>query len=159
MNRLILLFLPFFTGWNISWSSERILPGNFIIYLTLKTHDTAYFNRTINSHSFDAGTSQKVKFENSEWDLSLSLTESGSRDATDIEAIFICTKGKLEAASVAVDFIKNNWNESNYVLVPAALYNGNRYPWRRIQYSPKLMDPRDIGPDKGIIVRCAKTKS
>jgi hypothetical protein len=53
---------------------------------------------------------------------------------------------------VALDLNLSDWSTDNYVLVPAALYNGNRYPYRRIRYSPKLMDPRDISPDQGIIL-------
>jgi len=36
--------------------------------------------------------------------------------------------------------------------MPGAAYNGNRFESRRIRYSPKLLDSRDIGPDKPMII-------
>ncbi|NJK94306.1 MAG: hypothetical protein HC905_04600 [Bacteroidales bacterium] len=36
--------------------------------------------------------------------------------------------------------------------MPGATYNGNRFESRRIFYSPKLLDPRDIGPDKPPVI-------
>jgi len=63
-----------------------------------------------------------------------------------------CLRGELAQASVAVDFDFTDWSEENHVLLPAAAYNGNRFASRRIAYSPKLNDPRDIGPDQPTIV-------
>jgi len=36
--------------------------------------------------------------------------------------------------------------------MPGAAYNGNRFESRRIRYSPKLLDSRDIGPEKPLII-------
>lgn len=61
-------------------------------------------------------------------------------------------EGSIPHAAVGVEFKIADWDNSDYLLMPAAAYNGNRFQSRRIAYSPKLLDPKDIGPDKYIII-------
>ncbi len=72
--------------------------------------------------------------------------------ALDCEVTFTCVSGRLPNASVSVDLEFADWSVENYVLMPAAAYDGNRFLSRRLPYSPKLWFVEDIGPDKPIIV-------
>lgn len=73
-------------------------------------------------------------------------------DAVDVKVLFTCTGGSHRETSVSVVLLFDNWSKENYVLMPAAAYNGNRFDSRRIAYSPKLLDVRDVGKDKPIIL-------
>lgn len=79
-------------------------------------------------------------------------TNAIENNSIDIVVTFKCIKGKVEQASLAVDLDYAKWNVENYVLMPSAVYNGNRYAWRRLRYSPKLHDIKDIGISKPIII-------
>lgn len=63
-----------------------------------------------------------------------------------------CISGYFENASVNLEFEINDWQPENYICIPAAVYNGNRFESRKIPYSPKLIDENDIGPEKPIII-------
>ena len=150
MKKLIFLLAIFLSA---SAFAQPELPGNLQIGISFKTYNTELFNQVVHHKKLNSAAFESVHFQNSEWKTDVTYSEvSDKKDAVDLEIIFICTEGELENASVSLDLNLSNWSTDNFVLVPAALYNGNRYPWRRIRYSPKLMDPRDIGPDKGIIL-------
>jgi hypothetical protein len=95
----------------------------------------------------------KIDFLTSSWTISttaelspmqpekLTLTFSSRLDS-----------GTLQSSNLSFSLEMNKWSDLNYVLMPGAAYNGNRYESRRIRYSPKLLDPRDIGPTKSMIV-------
>jgi hypothetical protein len=87
----------------------------------------------------------------SKWTVSMACTPV-AEDGYDCEVEFTCVSGGLSDASVSVDFEFSGWSVKNYVLMPAAAYDGNRFQSRRIPYSPKLWFADDIGPDKPIIV-------
>ena len=132
---------------------NRSLKDSISFTVGFKTYDPDYFNKVIREEQVEAISGNAISYQGSQWRLEIitgeNLAEKGIRDM-----IFelVCTQGSIANASVAVNINFDDWSKDNFVMVPAALYNGNRYPWRRIRYSPKLMDPRDIGPDKGIIL-------
>ena len=63
-----------------------------------------------------------------------------------------CISGYFENVCVHLEFEINDWQPENYICIPAAVYNGNRFESRKIPYSPKLIDEKDIGPGKPIII-------
>jgi hypothetical protein len=90
---------------------------------------------------------------NSTWQIEKQTIAVPNRpEATEYKITFVCTSGQLDQASISITLAYNDWKEQNYVLLPGAAYNGNRFPWRRLRYSPKLHDIKDIGPDKPIII-------
>lgn len=100
-----------------------------------------------------SGDRQKLKIDDAHWQITLSRQPvPGNPEAIDYEVRFVCRRGEFRQGSVSVDLAFSNWSTENYVLLPAAAYNGNRFTYRRIRYSPKLLDPRDIGPDIPTIV-------
>ncbi|MCC5932564.1 MAG: hypothetical protein JJU28_25185 [Cyclobacteriaceae bacterium] len=95
----------------------------------------------------------KVQFLESVWRVQTTIREVGDdHRGFDVSVNFICEKGEVSSASLSLEVEFDNWSADNFVLLPAAAYNGNRFPYRRIDYSPKLLDPRDIGPEIGTIV-------
>jgi hypothetical protein len=97
------------------------------------------------------GEPQELELAGSRWEASVKATPLDGV-AFDFEVIFTCVSGALPDASVSVDLEFSDWSVENYVLMPAAAYDGNRFPSRRIPYSPKLWFVEDIGPDKPVIV-------
>ncbi len=120
----------------------------------INQYDKDQNNLLINKNKF-ALTEGKLlqQFQQSSWEVNTTVTlVADKKEAVDYTVTFHCINGSVEAASVSVDIDWNNWSEKNYVLLPAAAYNGNRYEWRRLRYSPKLYEVQDIGIDKPIIL-------
>ncbi len=66
---------------------------------------------------------------NQQKDWQSRFTESGvNKDGSiEVSASFKLIKGTAPSTAVAVNFNFDNWSRDNYVLVPAIVYNGNRY--------------------------------
>jgi hypothetical protein len=98
-----------------------------------------------------AGTTQY--FQDSKWEISYKATPVSDRaDAVEIEMLFKVIEGKTAQTAPVVELQFSDWDTANYVLMPSAAYNGNRFESRRIRYSPKLLDPKDIGATKPTII-------
>lgn len=77
------------------------------------------------THAFGSG---KLKIDDSVWACDLRAEKAPEdSDALDLAFSFKLSEGSAHHAgvAVAVDFAK--WSSENYVLVPAAVYNGNRF--------------------------------
>lgn len=110
------------------------------------------YNRLVRQERVDlSGPEQDLEIAGSKWRISYQAIPSGA-DETELEITFKCESGQLSAASVCVELEVADWSVENYVLLPSAVYAGNRFPSRRIPYSPKLCQIEDIGPDKPMIV-------
>lgn len=122
------------------------------ISVGLQVFDTSLNNRII-QQTFTPlqGSKTTLRVNQSEWEVRDSMLKT-AKGATDHYIEFSCTAGILQQANAVVSFSFPNWNASNYVLLPAAVYNGNRFPSRRLRYSPKLHDIKDIGYDKPMII-------
>ena len=134
----------------LSWLGENHLK----IIGRINQYDGQRYNLLVNQQKFqlDKG-SQLQSFLGSGWEITSKVSlVAGESDAFDYTVIFKCKSGRISQSSVSVDLEAGNWSEKNYVLLPAAVYNGNRYPSRRLRYSPKLYDVKDIGIDKPIII-------
>jgi hypothetical protein len=78
--------------------------------------------------------------EGSEWKFSSKIISvSGDDDALDVENTWTLTKGKATQTAVAVSFDFDNWTDKNFVFAPAAIYNGNRFEVKKIDYPPYLL--------------------
>jgi len=49
---------------------------------------------------------------------------------------FQVKKGDAKKAGVAINFLFSNWSKDNYVIIPSAAYNGNRFDVLKYQYPP-----------------------
>ncbi len=61
--------------------------------------------------------------------------------AIDMTFNFILKHGSMQSAAVGVVFSFGNWSVDNYVLMPSAVYNGNRYESISMPYPPLFGDP------------------
>lgn len=57
-------------------------------------------------------------------------------DAADVAVRFKRTTGMVKSTAVSADLSFGNWSRTNYVMVPASVYNGNRYHAIGQTYNP-----------------------
>lgn len=146
---LALLLMSISTG----LLGQPVFESDFNLSFSFRQYDYELYNHQVCHQEFLLTTEkQHIIFQGSEWNVINKSSASAYEGGTDYSLTFECVDGSLNSSNISIDIALNNWSSSNYVLMPGAVYNGNRYPSRRISYSPKLLDPRDIGPDKGIIL-------
>jgi len=95
--------------------------------------------------------STKINIHGNEWqtDVKVEMVNEGT---IDLEVTFRLDKGTCLQANLGVGFRFKNWSTENYVLMPSAIYNGNRFQSKKIEYPPILTDPEDLGKDRSIII-------
>lgn len=69
------------------------------------------------------------------------------KDAFSLKFKFTMETGHESKASLGFSFVFDNWRKSNYVLMPAAAYNGNRFNSYKTKYPPQITNPEYIGRD------------
>jgi len=137
----------------LSVSSGIAQSVNDIFSVRFKTYDYERYNLLVGEKEFVASQNDLVEYNSSKWQTEIrKLSSDSEHEYHDYQVTLKCLEGKLDQSSVSLVFLQNQWNPSNFVLMPGALYNGNKYDYRRIRYSPKLMDPRDIGKDVPILL-------
>lgn len=70
----------------------------------------------------------------------------------DITARFLLREGFEAESDVALGVRFSDWSVDNYVLLPAAIYAGNRFESREGEYPPLLEHADDLGPDCPTII-------
>jgi len=84
-----------------------------------------------------------LKTKTGDWNLRLNANPvSGHPEMMDVSALFQLKSGVAKASAVSLSFDFSRWNPKNYVLVPAAVYNGNRYRSIGNGYDPPY--PKDM---------------
>lgn len=152
MKTLWLLVLTVMSGFG---SAQAILRPQ--LNLRVSKYDYSRFNKII-SESTISEDSLKVKrlfkIEDGKWEMGISHSRhSLNEDTIDSYRVSLrLDNGKAESSAVAVTLEFKDWERKGYLLMPASAYNGNRYESRRIRYSPKLNDNRDMGADCPIII-------
>jgi len=138
----------------ISRSFDQLLESfSASIYGRLNVYDYSQYDRPLNSSRFKITAISRQSLCGSEWKVIKTVHPvQGRKGSMECSVTFLCSAGNLKQGSVAVDIDFAHWSTNNYVLLPAAAYNGNRYDSRRLRYSPKLHDIKDIGPDVPIII-------
>lgn len=121
---------------------------------TVRQHDHERYNRVVlEQQDYLADDHDAViNVGNAQWRLMLQQTPVPGKNALDLTLRATLAKGSSPQTSLSLDVMVAKWSTANYVLMPGAAYNGNRFQSRRIAYSPKLLDPKDIGPDKPTII-------
>ena len=132
-----------------SWLSP--LQGD--LFVRFNNYDPDLFNKLTARRIVLPGAGTSVDLPGSSWQVEV-RTAAVPEDAgaMDITVLFRCTSGEMKNASLSAGVVFDDWSVKNYVLMPGAAYNGNRYTSRRINYSPKLYDERDMKVDMPIIL-------
>ena len=94
--------------------------------------------------------SQTIKVREEEWKNTSKVMEQSDNE-TEAQYTFELTKGKAEQAGVSVVFSFNDWSTDNYVIMPSALYNGNRFDVLPYPYNP-LFKRKDFDVNKPITI-------
>ena len=94
--------------------------------------------------------SQTIKAREEEWKTILKVSEQSDNE-TEALYSFELTKGKSKQTGVSVVFSFNEWNTDNYVIMPSALYNGNRFDVLPYPYNP-LFKRKDFDVNKPITI-------
>ncbi len=148
----LLLILPILLS---AQNLHQILKSNNIKLSALITeYDSDYNNRVQNKYSVElTGNEAGISYGNTTWKIILTDPSVDVKNGVfKARLLFKCTGGKATNSSVSFALNFNDWSKENYVLMPACAYNGNRFESRKIGYSPKLFEMRDIGTDKPTII-------
>ena len=93
-----------------------------------------------------------------EWMLDFSESKvAGQPDATDFLLTWTLQKGQVNEVAVGVRFQVQDWSAENYVFIPAAIYNGNRFDIKKIGYPPYWYDPSEWRLDMPTTITPAPT--
>ena len=153
MRKHLILIFTLFISINLLGNSTSAKNQKFNLSANFRKFDFNLYNQQINTQTIKLNENNLiVDFLNSKWEIIVNSKNTETKDAKDYNVVFKCIDGQVKSSNISVEITFDNWSRNNYVLMPGAAYNGNRYPSRCIRYSPKLLDPRDIGPDKGIIL-------
>lgn len=74
-----------------------------------------------------AGKSGRLQIENSTWRCDITESLPSKDGSIKAEAKFKLEKGSLRSSGIAVTFDFADWSTGNYVMIPAIVYNGNRF--------------------------------
>lgn len=119
-----------------------------------RQHDYDRYNRIVASDTAVLGAKPaSLRVGAAQWRVDVRRNAvPGRPDATDLTVRFRLVAGVADQASVAARIAIPNWDPANFVMLPGAVYDGNRFPSRRLRYSPKLAEPQDFGPDSPTII-------
>lgn len=96
----------------------------------------------------ETGGEQQLLLDESVWNVGCSWKPAECReDAIDCEVTFKVIQGNVKEANVSIDLKLDRWSPENYLLMPAAAYNGNRFRVSEQQYPPMLTREDEIGID------------
>ncbi|MFZ4456853.1 MAG: hypothetical protein ACOYOT_11605 [Bacteroidales bacterium] len=147
------IFLMLFCRFGAANAAPNQLP--YDVRFVVKNYDHSLSNKLVGRSTAVSKGNQPstITTQTALWEISTtSKSIVGEYKTVENTIVFRLTKGAEKSAAVAVEFQFADWDKANYVLMPAAVYNGNRFESRRIPYSPKLNDARDIGKDKPTII-------
>ncbi len=102
--------------------------------------------------ALEAGATARAELDGALWTCALRAQAvksqtKGEADALDLLATFRLVKGTSSGANLGVAVELGGWSRSDYLLLPGACYDGNRFESRHIAYPPLLAEPADIGPN------------
>jgi len=98
--------------------------------------------------ALEPGATAHAELDGALWTCALRAQPvKGATDAVDLLATFRLTKGSCSGANVGVALELGGWSRGDYLLLPGAVYDGNRFESRHIAYPPLLTEPADIGPN------------
>jgi hypothetical protein len=105
-------------------------------------------------HAIEPGAGERqAEFCGAVWTITADWTVVDDRpDAIDGSVTFQVRQGQARDIAVGLEWQVDAWSRETFVMIPAAAYNGNRYPCRPYSYPPMVHEPADIGPDASTLV-------
>lgn len=83
------------------------------------------------------------------WEAQITAAAAGEGEGCDVAVEFRVISGVIESGAVGIRWEDAAWSTENYVLVPGAVYRGNRFSALERPYPPAA---RDIGQRRGALV-------
>src|SRR6218665_570088 len=80
--------------------------------------------------------SGSLKTQNSQWTCDVAVSKTSDVGALDVSPTIKLKKGEAKEVAPSAVFRFGKWSTKNYVLIPASVYNGNRYRILGNGYSP-----------------------
>ncbi|MDR2775995.1 MAG: hypothetical protein LBC19_14915 [Tannerella sp.] len=98
--------------------------------------------RQIDRLEFQLVNGSRIKDRNgAEWELSVNSSPvEGQPDALDYQLVWRLLKGEAQNVAAGVDILFSQWTGSEFVFVPAIVYDGNRFAVKRMNYPPFWYD-------------------
>lgn len=94
-----------------------------------------------------------LRLGDSKWEVSCALEQvKNQRGLLAGMAVFRVVSGTVANANVAISFEIPGWSTDNYVMMPAAAYNGNRFRVVKAGYPPFIHSEDGIGPDMPVTI-------
>lgn len=86
-----------------------------------------------------------IDFAGAQWKLTTQLKALNSQPGA-MEGNFCAEvlSGNALQVNAAIEFRDDEWSEDNFVMIPTAAYNGNRFKSRRMDYAPLSCEPEDM---------------
>lgn len=159
-NNVLLLCLSFVAAWSSPTDTTGIKAGGIIDFLT-RNHGVirgAIYRydgtRLLDSVKLDLGPdAQNIKSGGNQWICSMrSAAVNEQRGVIDLEMSFQLKEGVAPQTAVGLELTFDRWSADNYVVMPGAVYGGNRFRIRPMNYPPFLTDPKDLGPNIPVTV-------
>ncbi len=95
----------------------------------------------------------RAELDGASWTCTLRATPVKDQpDATDLLVTFRLVKGAASNANVGISIELGDWSRDEYVMLPGAAYNGNRFESRHVGYPALLNEPADIGANVPMII-------
>ena len=123
---------------------------NLTLSAYLTKYDTNHSNAVVNRLEIPLNEENTtVTFGESKWNVKTDIQANTQHSGRyDVRLTFNCVSGNSPASSVSLNLDFTNWSTQNYVLMPAAVYNGNRVKSQIHSYCPFWFDVRNVGIDK-----------
>jgi hypothetical protein len=95
----------------------------------------------------------RAELDGAGWTCTLrAIPVKGQADAGELLATFKLVKGACAGTSVGLAIDVDGWSPDDYLLLPGACYNGNRFESRHVPYPALLNEPADIGANVPTII-------
>jgi hypothetical protein len=115
-------------------------------------YDTSRYNLLIGRHSEPFKNEVETAFMGSRWKVQSKITAAGKPGRYRLQLAWQCLEGELNNASLSLDVVVSNWSAENYVLMPSAVYNGNRYRAVHAPYMPFFNEKDHLGPNRPLLL-------
>lgn len=130
----LMAFMSHFTSWAQVFSLDKI-------EYQLSTNIISYEGNNIKDiNSCELG---RNKIEESYWNVSQKKYDSNDLTEQQLDYNFQLENGGVSNIGIAIDFKINQWDKTNMLFVPAALYNGNRFKSISVSYPPYITNEQD----------------
>ena len=149
----VLIALTAVTVWGADGTSGAWFQRNQCTLTARVSHFNGNRRDASQTAVFPPGKTQsRLTLQHGTWQCDYVMSPVKSRtDAVDLRLHFRLVAGSAPQTGVSLDLEFSDWSARNYVLLPGAVYNGNRFRVQRTPYPP-MIKPADRRPDLPITI-------